>query len=120
MEGMAVGGVSVDMKGSYRRTYVLIATILSAFALSGCGDECSSYSKFSCEEIQNADYNVRFNFPSGTDAYLGRAKGLQECGAVALNYAVSKNVSTADWGYVCCMISRGSPCYEKHHPWEVP
>jgi hypothetical protein len=47
----------------------------------------------------DADYNVYFNFPSGTETYhLGQAKGLQECGAIAHNYAASKNVSTADWG----------------------
>jgi hypothetical protein len=46
-----------------------------ALALSGCGDECSSYSEFSCEQIQNADYNVEFNIPSGTKIYhLGQAK----------------------------------------------
>ena len=111
----AASGLSADMKASHRRTYVLTATILSALALSGCGDECSSYSEFSCEQIQNADYNVEFNFPSGTETYhLGQAKGLQECGAIAHNYAASKNVSAADWGYVCCMIARGSSCYEKH------
>jgi hypothetical protein len=115
MDVLAVGGVQADMKASYRRTYVLMATILSALALSGCGDECSSYSEFSCEQIQNADYNVYFNFPSGTETYhLGQAKGLQECGAIASNYAAYKQVSTADWGYVCCMIARGSSCYEKH------
>jgi hypothetical protein len=67
LDVVAVGGLSVDMNASYRRTYVLMATILSALALSGCGDECSS--EFSCEQIQNADYNVYFNFPSGTETY---------------------------------------------------
>jgi hypothetical protein len=112
---VADGGVWIDMKASYRRTYLLTATVLGALALSGCGDECSAYSEFSCDKIQNADYNVEFNFRSGTETYhLGQAKGLRECGAIAHNYAAYKKVSPADWGYVCCMIARGSSCYEKH------
>jgi hypothetical protein len=94
---------------------VVIATIIMTLSLSGCGDECSTYSEFSCEQIQNAEYNVYFTFPSGSEPYhVGQVSGLQECGAVAHNYAAYKEVSTADWGYVCCMIARGSSCYEKH------
>jgi hypothetical protein len=87
---------------------VLVAT------LSACGDECSSYSAFSCKQIEAADYNVYFYFASGTEYYLGQVTGLSQCGAIAHNYAAAKEVSAADWGYICCMIARGSSCYEKH------
>jgi len=86
-----------------------------ASVVSGCGDECSSYSSFSCKQIESADYNVHFFYPSGNESqYLGQAKGLSQCGDRARSFAAAKNMSGADWGYVCCMIARGSSCYEKH------
>jgi hypothetical protein len=80
------------------------------------GDECSSYSSFTCKQIETADYNVVFSFPKGTETYqLGQAKGLSQCGQIAHSYAASKNLSRNDgWSYACCMIAKGSSCYEKH------
>jgi hypothetical protein len=46
--------------------------------LGSCSDECSSYSSFSCKQIEAADYNVIFFFPSGTDQNLGRVQGLSQ------------------------------------------
>lgn len=84
-------------------------------ALSGCGDECRSYSDFSCSQISKADYNVYFYMPNGNEVYLGKTEGLQSCGAISWDYAAQKNISrSADWGYICCMIAKGSSCYEKH------
>ena len=84
-------------------------------ALSGCGDECRSYSDFNCGQISKADYNVYFYMPNGNEIYLGKAKGLQSCGAISWDYATQNKLSRgADWGYVCCMIAKGSSCYEKH------
>jgi hypothetical protein len=83
-------------------------------ALTACGDECSSYSEFSCKEIQNAEYNVYFYYPNQTETYLGQASGLSQCGNVAHSFAAQKNLSGSEWGYICCMIAKGSSCYEKH------
>jgi hypothetical protein len=91
-----------------------LVILAAAMGLGGCGDECRSYSAFTCKEIETADYNVYFYFPSDTEHYLGQASGLSECGATAHSYAIERKVSAADWGYVCCMIARGSSCYEKH------
>jgi hypothetical protein len=63
--------------------------------LASCGDECSSYSSFSCKQIEAADYNVYFYFPSGTEQYLGEAKGLSQCGQRAHGFAASKNLRKA-------------------------
>jgi hypothetical protein len=82
--------------------------------LASCGDECSSYSSFSCKQIEAANYNVYFYFPSETEQYLGEAKGLSQCGQRARGFAASKNLSRENWGYVCCMIAKDSSCYEKH------
>ena len=84
-------------------------------AMSGCSDECSSYSDFSCKEIDQANYNIYFYHPNESEIYLGQAKGISQCGAMALNFAHSKDLSrNNDWGYICCMIAKGSQCYEKH------
>lgn len=83
--------------------------------LSGCSDECSDYSDFSCEEIQKATYNTYFYYPSGTEEYLGVANGLEQCGSMAHSFAASKNLSgNREWSYICCMKAKGSECYEKH------
>lgn len=82
---------------------------------SSCGDECSSYSEFSCTEIQEATYNVYFYYPNGTERYLGLASGLGQCGSMAHSYASSINLEGSnDWSYICCMKAKGSECYEKH------
>ena len=93
-----------------------ITLIVSISLLMGsCGDECSSYSEFSCSEIQNATYNVYFYFPNNKEYYLGVANGLSQCGLMAHNYAASNNLSdNREWSYICCMKAKGSECYEKH------
>ena len=84
-------------------------------SLSSCSDECSSYSDFSCKEISKADYNVYFYHADGKEVFLGETKGLNSCGAISLDYAFQKNLgSSSNWGYECCMIAKGSSCYEKH------
>jgi hypothetical protein len=85
-----------------------------ASVVASCGDECSSYSSFSCKQIEAADYNVYFYFPSGDEQYLGQANGLRQCSQNAHSFAASKKLSQERWGYICCMIARGSACYEKH------
>ncbi len=86
-----------------------------ALLLSACGgDDCRSYSEFTCEEIRKANYNVVFVYPSGADAIVGRATGLSQCNAVARSHAAAKRIESSDWRYVCCMIARGSSCFEKH------
>lgn len=94
-----------------RRSFVFAAVI---GLLAACGDSCGEYSDFTCEEIEAARYNVYFYYPDQREEYLGEATTLSTCGNVARGFASSKNMSSADWGYVCCMIANGSSCYEKH------
>ncbi len=82
--------------------------------LAGCKDECRSYSDFTCKEIDRADYNVYFYYPSGEERYLGAASGLGACGSAAWSFAEHEKVNRSDWSYVCCMKAKGSECYEKH------
>src|SRR5262245_26007498 len=91
-----------------------LITLALASSVASCGDECREYSQFTCKQIEAAEYYVLF-FPPQRDALrLGRASGLSQCGSMAFSYAASMNMSRADWGYVCCMIAKGSDCYEKH------
>ncbi len=86
-----------------------------SYVVSSCGDECSSYSDFTCDEIQKADYNVYFYFPNGSERYLGQTNGLDNCGLMAWDYVGKKNLtSNGEWSYICCMIAKGSSCFEKH------
>ncbi len=84
-------------------------------SLSGCSDECKEYSDFSCKEIEEATYNTYFYYSSGTEEFLGIANGLSQCGNMSHSFASSKNLGgNAEWGYVCCMKTEDSECYEKH------
>jgi hypothetical protein len=91
----------------------LIVAMMLASVVASC-DECREYSAFTCRQIESADYNVYFYYPSGTERYLGRVNGLPQCGRAAHGFAASQNLSGKEWGYVCCMIARDSDCYEKH------
>ena len=92
-----------------------VLLVLFAATLVGCGDECSDYSDFSCDEIDEANYNAYFYYPSGSEEYLGIANGLSQCGSMAHGFAASKNLSgNREWSYICCMKAKGSECYEKH------
>ena len=98
----------------------IILLCLVSILLSSCGDECSSYSEFSCKEIERAEYNVYFYYPANdsgeaSEEYLGKVNGLAYCGSTAWGYANQKSLTRSDkWSYICCMIAKGSSCYEKH------
>lgn len=94
----------------------IILLVFVSISLAGCKDECSSYSEYSCKEIQQASYNVYFYFPdSDKEYFLGVSNGLNECGSLASEYASSKGMANnTDWGYICCMKTEDSECKEKH------
>lgn len=86
------------------------ASILLMF-LTACSDECSSYSKYTCSEIEAATYNVFFYFPDGREEFLGQTQGLQQCSALAGSYSATTG-SPKNW--ICCMATDRSECEEKH------
>jgi hypothetical protein len=63
-----------------------------------------------------ATFNVYFWYPNNSnEQYLGIAKGLDQCGAMASSHANSKNLNRSDgWSYICCLKTSSSECAEKH------
>jgi hypothetical protein len=102
-----------------RRVILVTVAVAGTLTVVACGDECGSYSHYSCEQIKRADYNVFFyyrshDYPPQQDRHLGQASGLNQCQSMARNYPIDQEIAEADWGYICCMIAHGSDCYEKH------
>ena len=100
------------------RKLLLALPLFCLLFLSACGDDCSSYSEFTCAEIEAADYNVYFyeSREKNDEYFLGTVAGLPACHAKAKAYAQEKNLPPGQdgWTYDCCMAAKGSECYEKH------
>ena len=93
----------------------IIISALACLLLTACNDDkCRKYSDFTCEQIQQANYNVYFDFPDGSEYFLGETQGLENCGNMASSYAAEKKLPARDWSHICCMIAKDSSCYEKH------
>lgn len=99
-----------------RSVWAPLIILFVACLLASCGnDKCREYSDFTCDEIEAAEYYVWFTFPDSENSYnLGQANGLEQCGSIARGFALEKSVQDSNWGYVCCMVAKGSDCYEKH------
>lgn len=80
--------------------------VVSIFIFSQCTERNPS----------TANFNVYFWYPNNSnELYLGTAKGLDQCGTIASNHAISKNLTRSDgWSYVCCLKTSSSECAEKH------
>lgn len=78
-------------------------------------DSCRSYSDFTCAQLERSRYNAYFYFPDNREVFLGESVSLSGCGSMAYSYANRKGLGRGDgWGYICCLIAKGSSCYEKH------
>jgi hypothetical protein len=88
-----------------------VCVILAGALLAGCGDKCKEYSKYTCDQIEKANYNVYFYFPDGEEKSLGATSGLQQCSAMAADYS---NSTGAPKNWICCMATDSSSCEEKH------
>lgn len=99
-----------------RKIPLLIFSFVATIVLLGCGDSCNEYSALNCKQLEKATYNAYFYFPDGNKEYsLGVARGLNQCNAMAHDYARSKQFSkNSGWSYVCCLKTKDSECAEKH------
>jgi len=78
-------------------------------------DSCRSYSDFTCAQLESSRYNAYFYFSDNKEIYLGESNSLSRCGSMARSLANQKGLSGGDrWSYICCLIAKGSSCYEKH------
>jgi hypothetical protein len=95
------------------QTKIYVVLVFSLYGLSGCDDDCTTYSinKLNCSQIANANYNVHFTLPDENEILLGKTAGLSKCAAKASNYAKMHAIPKQ---YVCCMITETSSCAEKH------
>ena len=73
----------------------------------------NEYEALPFSEYEKVKVNAYFYFPDNSEIYLGEYKGASACQYAAANYARSKNISNANWGYICCTIEKGSSCYQK-------
>jgi hypothetical protein len=91
--------------------YFTLAFLLSG--LTGCDDDCTTYSmnRFNCSQIEKANYNVYFNLPDNSELSLGQTTGLSNCASKASDYANQHSVPKQ---YYCCMVTETSSCAEKH------
>lgn len=64
--------------------------------------------------INTSEFNVYVFSSSGSEHFLGRAKGLKRCSALASSYAKTDKAFSSDWSYICCRIADGSQCKSKH------
>lgn len=88
--------------------------VLMAMVLFACRDECKSYSKFSCMEIEKATYDVQFIYPDQKEISIGKVSSLSSCKVLAKSFAKDADILRQSWDYSCCMIAEGSACLEKH------
>ncbi len=88
--------------------------LLMAMVLFACRDECKSYSKFSCMEVEKANYNVQFIYPNQKEITLGEVSGLSSCKLLAKSFAKDEGILRESWDYSCCMAAEGDSCLEKH------
>ncbi len=54
-----------------------------------------------------------FYYSTGQESYLGKFTGASACQSAAYHHALSKNVESTNWGYICCTIEKGSDCHRK-------
>lgn len=68
-----------------------------------------------CERnLETSSFNVYFYYPDNREEFLGQVTGLAACGSLAHSKASLLNMSSANWGYVCCLKTSSSECAEKH------
>ena len=77
-------------------------------------DSCKAYSDYTCKQLENSSYKVYFYWPSDKEEYLGQSYSLSGCGDMASSFAYQKNVSSSNWGYICCLMKDGSSCEQPH------
>ena len=98
------------LKLSFNLKYLYI--LILVFSIFASNSLWANWWPFS-PNSENVIVNVYFYFPDGKEGFLGQMKGASSCQSAAVNYAHSKDISSARWDYICCTIEKGSSCYKK-------
>ena len=103
------------------RVMVAFLLLCVAVVLPACArDECRSYSRFTCDQLERQRYNVfYYDVPHGEpqqqEVFAGQVVGLKACGMAASSTATLRvDEREGDWSYVCCLQTDESSCAEKH------
>lgn len=81
----------------------LLISLFLVASLSGCD-----------RDLESSSFNVYFYYPDNREEFLGQVTGLSACGSLAHSRAGELKLSSANWGYVCCLKTNTSECAEKH------
>jgi hypothetical protein len=92
------------------RNFALMLGIVSCLLIAACDNDDT----LPLSQYEKVDVNVYFYFPDNKEVFLGTTRGASSCGSMSHAYAASKGLSRSDrWSYICCVIRKGSQCYNK-------
>ena len=78
-------------------------------------EPCKVGTEYTCNELENAQYNVYFYSPDKEDKYIGLARNLATAKIISVQYANSLNLSRdSGWTTTFCLKTKSSECAEKH------
>ncbi len=96
------------------KTSVRVALLGAVFLLAACKDNCQSFSKYTCKELEKTTYNVWFYYRTGNPIFAGATTGLENCRSMAKSYAEANTRGGSGWSYSCCVVKTNSTCEERH------
>jgi hypothetical protein len=78
-------------------------------------EPCKVGSKYTCDQLDRAKYNVYFYTPEDQERYLGVATNLASARIMSVQYANQLGLKRdAGWQTVFCLKTNNSECEEKH------
>ena len=78
-------------------------------------EPCKAGTEYTCNELENAQYNVYFYSPDKEEKYIGLARNLATAKIISVQYANSLNLSRdSGWTTTFCLKTKLSECAEKH------
>jgi len=78
-------------------------------------EPCKVGSKYTCDQLDRAKYNVYFYTPEDQEKYLGVAINLTSARIMSVQYANQLGLRRdAGWQTVFCLKTTNSECEEKH------
>lgn len=92
------------------------ALVVALSVLAGCSKPCHEATSYTCAELEDVVYNVYYSEEGASEeVWIGRSRGLQNCGSDAHRYAAGRGKKADDsWSYICCLRTEKSECAEKH------